>query len=130
MLLIVVSEKTLESLLDCKEIQPVNPKGNQSWIFIGRTDAEAETPIFWPSDVKNWLMGKDPDVEKDWRQEKKGTTKDEMAAWHHWLDGRESQWTPGVGDGQGALACCHSWGRRKSDTSEQLISSDMIYFSF
>ena len=101
----VVLEKTLESPLDCKEIQTGNPKGNQSWIFIGRTDAEAETPILWPPDVKNWLTGKDPAAGKDWRQEK-GTTEDEMVGWHHWLYGRESGWTPGVGDGQGSLACC------------------------
>ena len=87
----VVLEKTLESPLDCKEIQPVHPNGNQSWIFIGRTDAEAETPILWPPDVKNWLIRKDPDAEKDWRQEEKGTTEDEMAGWHHWLNGCESQ---------------------------------------
>ena len=85
----VVLEKTLESPLDCKEIQPVNPKGNQSWIFIGRTDAEAEAPTLWPTDVKNWLIGKDPDPRKDRRQEEKGTTEDEMAGWHHWLNGHE-----------------------------------------
>ena len=82
----VVLEKTLESTLNCKEIQPVNPKGHQSWIFIGRTDAEAETPILWPPDMKNWLIWKDPDAGKDWRQEKKGTTEDEMVGWHHWLE--------------------------------------------
>ena len=107
---IVVLEKTLESPWDCKEIKPVHPKGNQSWIFIERTDAEAETPILWPPDVKNGLTGKDPVAGKDLRQEEKGTTEDEMAGLHHWLDGRESQWTPGVGDGQGGLACCDSWG--------------------
>ena len=85
----VVLEKTLETPLDCKEIQPVNPKGNQSWIFIGRTDTEAETPILWPPDVKNWLIGKDPDAGKDWRQEEKGTTEDEIVGWHHQLNGRE-----------------------------------------
>ena len=85
----VVLEKTLESPLDCKEIQLVDPKRNQSWIFIGRTDAEAESPIFWPPDVKNWLIGKAPDAGKDWRQEKKGMTEDEMVGWHHWLDGHE-----------------------------------------
>ena len=87
--LIVVLEKTLESALDCKEIQPVHPKRNQYWIFIGRNDAEAESPILWPSDVKSWLIGKDPDVGKDWRQEKKGMTEDEMVGWHHWLNGHE-----------------------------------------
>ena len=116
----VVLEKTLESPLDCKEIQPVYPKGNQSWIFIGRTDAEAETPILWPPDAKNWLIWKDPDAGKDWGQEEKGTTEDEMAGWHHWLDGHESEWTLGVGDGQGGLACCDSWGRKESDTTERL----------
>ena len=116
----VVLEKTLESPLDCKEIKSVNTKGNQSWIFIGRTDAEAETPISWPHDVKNWLLEKDPDAGKDWRQEEKGTTEDEMAGWHHRLDGRESEWTPGVGDGQGGLACCDSWGRKGPDTTDWL----------
>ena len=115
----VVLEKTLESPLDCKEIQPVNPKGDQSWMFTGRTDVEAETPILWPRDVKNWLTGKDPDAGKDWRQEEKGTTEDEMAGWHHRLDGHEFEWTPGVGDGQGSLMCCDSWGRKESDTTEQ-----------
>ena len=94
----VVLEKTLESPLDCKEIQPVHPKGHQSWIFIERTDAEAETPILWPPDVKNWLIWKDPDAGKDWRREK-GMTEDEMAGWHHRLDGHEFELAPGVGDG-------------------------------
>ena len=97
----VVLEKTLESPLDCKEIQPVHPKGDQSWVFIGRTAVEAETPIFWPSDVKNWLMWKDRDAGKDWGQEEKGTTEDEMVGWHHRLNGHEFEQTPtGVGDGQ------------------------------
>ena len=108
----VVLENALESPLDCKEIQPVHPKGDQSWVFIARTDAEAETPIPWPPDVKSWLIGKDSDAGRDWGQEEKGTTEDEMAGWHHWLDGRESGWTLGVGDGQGGLACCNSWGHR------------------
>ena len=95
-----------------KETQPVHPKGNQSWIFIGRTDVEAETPILWPPDVKNWLIGKDPDVGKDRGWEEKGMTEDEMVRWHHQLDGHEFGWTPGVGDGQGGLACCSPWGRR------------------
>ena len=116
----VVLEKTLESPLDCKEIQPVHPKGNQSWIFIGRTNAEAETPILWPPDAKNWLIGKDPDAGRDWRQEEKGTTEDEMVGWHHWLNGHVFGWTPGVGDGQGGLVCCGSWGHKESDTTEQL----------
>ena len=106
---IVVLEKTLESPLDYKDIQPVHPKGNQSWIFIGRTDAEAETPILWPPAAKNWLIGKDPDAGKYWRQEEKGTTEDKMIEWHHWLDGHESEQVPGVGDGQGSLACCSPW---------------------
>ena len=114
----VVLEKTLESHLDCKEIQPVNPKGNQSWIFIGRTDAKAETPILWPPDAKN--IWKDPDAGKDWRREEKGTTEDEMVEWHHWLDGHEFKQALGVGDGQGSLACCSPWGHKESDTTEQL----------
>ena len=116
----VVLEKTLESPLDSKEIQPVNPKGNQSWIFVGRTDVEAEIPILWPSDVKNWLIGKDPDAGKDWRQKEKGMTEDEMAGWYHWLDGHEFGYTPGVDDGQGGLACCCSWGHKESDMTEWL----------
>ena len=106
--------------LDCKEIQPVHPKEDQSWVFIGRTDAKAETPVLWPPHVKSWLTGKDSDAGGDWGQEKKGTTEDEMAGWHHWLDGNEFGWTPGVGDGQGGLACCGSWGRKEADTTEQL----------
>ena len=116
----VVLEKTLESLLGCKEIQPVHPKGDQSWVFIGRTDAKAETPILWPPYAKSWLIGKDPDAGRDWGQEEKGTTEDEMAGWHHQLNGRESEWTLGVGDGQGGLACCDSWGLKESDTAERL----------
>ena len=105
----VVLEKTLESLLDCKEIQPVHSEGDQSWVFFGRNDAKAETPVLWPPHVKSWLIGKDSDAGRDWGQEEKGTTEDEIAGWHHWLDGRESEWTPGVGDGQGGLECCDSW---------------------
>ena len=116
----VVLEKTLESPSDCKEIKPVNPKGNQSWILIGRTDAEAEAPILWPPDAKNWLIGKDPDAGRDWRQKEKGTTEDEMVGWHHWLDGHEFEQALGVGDGQGSLVCCSPWGRKESDTTEQL----------
>ena len=115
----VVLEKTLEGPLDCKEIQPVRPKGDQSWVFFGRNDAKAETPVLWPPHVKSWLIGKDSDAGRDWGQEEKWTTEDEMAWWHHWLDGREFEWTPGVGDGQGGLAC-DSWGRKESDTSEWL----------
>ena len=118
--LTVVLEKTLESPSDCKEIQPVSLKGNQSWIFIGRTDAEAETPIFWPPDVKNWLLGKDPSGGKDWRQEEKGMTEDEMVGWHHQLDGYEFKQAPGVGDGQGSLACCSPRGHKGVDTTEWL----------
>ena len=108
----VVLEKTLESLLHCKEIKPVNPKWNQSWIFIGRTDAEAEPPTLWPPEVKNWLIGKDPDAGKDWKQEEKKMTEDEMIGWHDRLDGCEFEQAPGVGDRWGGLACCHSWGHR------------------
>ena len=101
-------------------VLPVHPKGDQSWVFIGRTDAKAETPVLWPPHVKSWLIGKDPDAGRDWGQEEKGTTEDEMAGWHHRLDGHESEWTPGVGDGQGGLACCDSWGCKESDTTERL----------
>ena len=114
----VVLEKTLASPLDCKEIQ-VYPKGDQSWVFIGRNDVEAETPIFWPPDTKNWLTWKAPDAGKDWRQEK-GTTEDEMVGWHHRCDGHEFEKAPGVGDGQGSLTCCNPWGCRESDTTERL----------
>ena len=116
----VVLEKTLVSPLDGKEIKPVNPKGNQSWIFIGRTDAEAETPILWPPDAKSQLIGKDPDAGKDWTQEEKRMTEDEMVGWHHQLNGHEFEQAPGVGDGQGSLACCSPWGRKESDMTEQL----------
>ena len=112
-------EKTLECPLDCKEIQPVHSKGDQSWVFFGRTDVEAETPIFWPPDVKSWLFWKDPDAGKDWGQEK-GTTEDEMVGWHHRLNGHEFGLSPGVGDGQRGLACCGSWGHKESDMTEQL----------
>ena len=116
----VVLEKTLESSLDCKEIQPVNPKVNQPWIFIERTDAEAEIPIIWPLAVKNWLIRKDSDAGKDWKQEKKGTTEDEMVGWHHQLVGYEFVQASEVGDGQGSLACYSPWGPEESDTTEQL----------
>ena len=106
----VVLEKTLESPLDFKETQPVHPKGNQSWILIGSSDAKAETPILWPHDVKNWLIWKDPDAGKDWRQEQKGMTEDEMFGWHLWLNGHELEQALGVGDEQGSLACCSPWG--------------------
>ena len=113
-----VLEKTLGCPLDCKEIQPVHPKEDQSWVFIGRTDAEAEAPILWPLDVKSWLIGKDPDAGEDYGQEEKGTAEDEMVWWHHWLKGHGFVWTLGVGDGQGGLACCGSWGSK--DMTEQL----------
>ena len=124
----VVLEKTLESPLDFKEIKPVNPKGNQHWIFTGRTDAAPEAPILWPPDVKSQLIGKDPDGGKDWRQEEKGTTEDEMVGWHHWLNGHGFGWTPGVGDGQGGLACCDSWGRQESDTTERLNWTNWMFY--
>ena len=108
----MVLEKTLENPLDWKEIKPINPKGNQSWIFISRTDAEAETPIVWPPDGTNWLTGKDPDAGKDWRQEENRMTEDELAGWHQRLNGHEFEQVPGLGDGQGGLACCGSWGCR------------------
>ena len=116
----VVLEKTLESPLDCKKIQPVQPEGDQSWVFIGRTAVEAETPILWPPDAKSWLIWKDTDAGKDWGQEKKRMTEDAMVGWHHWLDAHGFGWTPGVGDGQRGLACCDSWGCKESDTTEQL----------
>ena len=112
----MVLKKTLKSPLDCKEIQPVHPKGDQSWVFIGRTVVDAETLIIWPPDAKSWLIGKDPDAGKDWGQEETGTTEDEMTGWHHRLDGHGFGWTPGVGDGQGGLVCCDSWGCKESDT--------------
>ena len=113
-------EKTLESPLHYKEIQPVSPKGNQPLIFIGRTDAEAEAPIIWPPGGKNWLIGKDRDAGKDWRQEEKGTTEDETVGWHHQLNRDEFEQAPGIGDGQGSLACCSPWGLKESDMTEQL----------
>ena len=114
-----VLEKTLESPLDCKEIQPVLSKWDQSWVFFGRNDAKAETPVLWPPHAKGWLIGKDSDAGRDWGQEEKGTTEDEIAGWHHGLDGRESDWTQGAGDGQRGLACCNSWSRKESDTTER-----------
>ena len=117
---IVALEMNLEIPLNCKEIKAVNPKGNQTWIFIGRTDAEAQSPTLWPPDVKNWLNGKDPDAGKDWRQEEKRTIEDEMVGWHQWLDGHEFEQALGVGDGQGSLACCSPWGCKELDTAEWL----------
>ena len=121
-------EKTLESPLDCKEIQPVYPKGDQSWVFIGRTEVEAETPVFWPPDAKSWLIWKDPDDGKDWGQEEKGTIEDEMVGPHHWLNGHGFGWTLGVGDGQGGLACCSSWDRKESDKIEWLNWTELGAF--
>ena len=120
-----VGEDSWESL-GLKEIQPVNPKGNQSWIFTRRTDAEAS--ILWSPDTKSWLIGKDPDDGKDWRQEEKGVTEDEMVGWHHWLDGHEFEPTLGDSEGQGGLVCCSPWGHKESDTTERLNNS-MIYKS-
>ena len=113
-------EKTLESPLDCKEIQSVHSKGDHSWVFFGRNDAKAETPVLWPPHVKSWLIGKDSDAGRDWGQEEKGMTEDEIAGWHHQLDGHEFEWTPGVGDGQGGLVCYNSWGHKESDMTERL----------
>ena len=120
----VVLEKTLESPLDCKDIQPVHSEGDQPWEFFGRNDAKAETPVLWPPNVKSWLIGKDCDAGRDRGQEEKGMTEQWMAGWHHWLDGCESEWNPGVGDGQGCLACCDSWGHKESDATEWLIWSE------
>ena len=121
---IMVLEKTP---LDYKEIQPVHPRGDQSWVFVGRTDVEAETPILWPPHVKSWLIWKDPDAGKDWGQEEKETTEGQMVGWHHLLNGHEFGWTPGVGDGQGGLACCSSWGCKESDMTEWLNWTELIY---
>ena len=126
----VVLEKTLEGPLDCKEIKLVNPKGNQSWILIGRTDAEAGVPMLWPPDAKNWLIGKDPGAGKDWRQEEKVTSEDEMVWWHHWLDGHEFEQAPGSGEWQGGLRCCSPWGRKEPDTTEWLNNSNTHTYIF
>ena len=125
--LTVVLEKTLESPLDCKEIQPVHLKGDQSWLFIGKTDTEAETPILWPSDAKNWLIGKDLVAGKDWKPEEKGTTEDEMVGWHHWLDGDEFEQVLGVGEGQGSLPWCSPWGCKESNMTEWLNWTELHY---
>ena len=116
----VMLEVTLESPLDCKEIQLVHPKGNHFWIFIGRTDPEAETPILWSPDEKNWIIWKDPDAGKEWRWEEKAMTEDEMVRWHHQLDGHELEQAPIDGEGQGILACCSPWGHKESDAAEWL----------
>ena len=127
----VVLEKALERSLGFKEIQPVHAKGDQSWVFIGRTDVEAETPILWSLHAKSWLIGKDPDAGRDWGQEEKGTTEDEMVGWHHWFNGQEFGLTPRVGDGQGGLVCCGSWGHKELDMTEWLnwaeLNSSLIY---
>ena len=121
----VVLEKTLENPLDCKEIKPVNSKlGNQSWIFIGRTDAKAKAPILWLPNAKSWLIGKDPDARKDWRQKEKGMTEDQMVGWHHWLDGHEFEQALGDGEGQGSLVCCSPSDHRELDTTEWLNNTN------
>ena len=121
----VVFEKTLESPLDCKEIQPVHPK-DQSWVFFGRTDFEAETPTLWPPDAQSGLSWKDPDAGKDWEQEEKGITENEMVGWHHWLNRHGFGWTLGVSDGQGALVCCSSWGHKELYMTERLNWTELI----
>ena len=126
----VVLEKTLKSPSNCKEIEPVNPKGNHSWIFIGRADAEAEALILWPPDVKSQLMGKDPDAGKDWGQEERGTTKDEMLWWHHRLNEHEFEQTPCDSEGQGRLVCCSPWGYKESDTMWRPKNKIYIIFPF
>jgi len=125
----VVLEKTLESPLDSKEIQPLDPKGNQSWIVIGRTDTEAETLVLWPPDGKIWLIWKDRDAGKDWKQEEKGMTEDEMVGWHHRLNGHKFEWTLGVDDGQGGLACCSLWGHKELDRTEWLNWIELNHIS-
>ena len=125
---IVVLEKTLESLLDCKEIQPVHPKGDQPWVFIGRIDVEAEIPVLWPPDAKRWLIWKDPDVGKDWRQEEKGMTEDKMVGWHHWLNGHEFEQTPGDSEGQGSLACCSLWVTKNQTQLSNWTKTWIFYF--
>ena len=125
----ILLEKTLESPLDCKEIQAVHPKGDQSWLFTGRTDARAETLVLWPPHAKSWLIWKDPDAGKDWRQEK-GMTEGEVVGWHHRLNRHGFGWTPGVGDGQGGLACCDSWGGKESDTTERLNWTELNWWPF
>ena len=120
----MVQQKTLESPMDSKEIQPVHPKGNQSWIFIGRTDAEAEVLILWPRGAKSQLTGKDPDAGKDWGQEEKGATEDGMVGWHHKLNGQEFEQTLGDSEGQVSLVCYSAWGRKESDTTEWLSNNN------
>ena len=121
----VVLERTLKSPLDCKEIKPVTPEGNQLWIATWRTDAEPEAPILWLRDAKSQLIRKDPDAGKYWRQEEKGTTEDEMQPWHHWLNAHESEQAPGDGEGQGSLVCCSPWSRKESDVTERLNNNNV-----
>ena len=123
----VALERTPECPLDSTEIKPVNPKGNQPWMFTGRADAEDEAPVLWPSDAKNEFIGKDPDAGKDWVQEEKGATKDKMVGWHHQLNGREFEKTLGDGEGQGSLACCSPWGHKESDMTEWLNKNNNYY---
>ena len=128
----VLLEKTLENALDCKEIQPVHPRGDQFWVFIGRTDVEAEIPILWPPDTKNWPTGKDPDAGKDWKQEDKETTEGEIVGWYYPLHRHEFEQVLRVGDGQGSLACCNSCGLKESDRTEWLNwteSQDAIFWT-
>ena len=123
----VVLEKTLESSLDCKEIQPVHSEGDQPWDFFGRNDVKAENLVLWPPHAESWLIVKDSDAGRDWGPEEKGMTEDEMTGWHHGLNGLESEWTPGAGHGQGGLACCDSWGRKESDMTERLNWTGLMY---
>ena len=127
-MIIIHSLSIIESPLDCKEIQPVHSKGDQSWVFFGKNDAKAETPILWPPHAKSWLIGEDSDAGRDWGQEEKGMTEDEMAGWHHRLDGCDFEWTLGVGDGQRGLACCDSWGCKESDMTGQLNWTELKYY--
>ena len=122
----ILLEKTLENPLDCKEIKPVSPKGNQPWIFIGKTDSEVEAPILWPPDAKSQLIRKDPDAGKHWGQEGKRATEDEMLEWHHRLNGHEFEQAPADGEGQGSLVCCSPWGLKESDTTQQLINNSKV----
>ena len=124
----VVLYKTLESPLGSKKIKPVNPTGHQPWLFTGSTDAETESPILWPPDVKSWLIGKEPDAGKDWGQEEEGVTEDEMVVWNHWLNGQEFEQTLEGSERQGSLECCSPWGRRVSDTTERLDKNDYPYY--
>ena len=121
-----VLKKTLQSSLDCKEIKPFNPNGSQFWIFIGRTDVEAEAPILWLPDENNWLIGKDPDVGKGWRHEEKGMTEDKMVVWHHWINGHELEQAPENSEGQGSLACCSPWGQKELDTTQGLNNNNRL----